>query len=485
MEPEAAPARVPARDVPPPRDRAARDRWLVAQLDALVAARPELGPARVGISVIDAGSGRPLYARNAAEQLKVASNAKVITAIGALAVLGPEYVYRTALFADALSPDGVVTGNLYLRGSGDPSLDTQGLWSLVHDLELLGVKRVTGALVVDDTLFDAAALPPVFDEKQEDAYFRAAVTAAASNDGAVLIWVRPGATAGAPARVVVDPPSSYFVVKNTATTLSGGRAALGVTTQGVPGATEITVTGTIRLDRTNGEAFRKRVEHPSLYTGHTLRALLDRAGIKIGARVLKLGAVPRTARSLVTRQSLPVGVLVREMSKRSNNFMAEALLKTIAVETGGAPGSWQNGLTAVRRRLGELGVPASAYRYENGSGLYSSGFFGAETLTAILREAARDFRYGPDLIAALAIAGADGTLRHRMAGGPAERYVRAKSGSLRGVTTLAGFAGGVGRPLLAFAVLVNDLPDAPAAVTAGRSLADAVAVTLVRYLEAE
>jgi D-alanyl-D-alanine carboxypeptidase/D-alanyl-D-alanine-endopeptidase (penicillin-binding protein 4) len=195
--------------------------------------------------------------------------------------------------------------------------------------------------------------------------------------------------------------------------------------------------------------------------------------------------VPRTARALASRRSAPVGVLVREMSKTSNNFMAEALLKTMGAESAGPPGTWDKGLRAVKQRLAELGIPESSYDYKNGSGLYSSAFMSAETMTRLLVAAARDFRYGPDFVAALAVAGADGTLGHRMAGGPAERYVRGKSGSLRGVACLSGFAGGVGRPLLAFSVLVNDIPDTPAGARAARSLADEVAETLVRYVEAD
>jgi D-alanyl-D-alanine carboxypeptidase/D-alanyl-D-alanine-endopeptidase (penicillin-binding protein 4) len=139
----------------------------------------------------------------------------------------------------------------------------------------------------------------------------------------------------------------------------------------------------------------------------------------------------------------------------------------------------------VKQRLAELGIPESSYEYRNGAGLYSSAFASAETMTRIRVAAAKDFRYGPDLIAALAIAGADGTLGHRMYGGPAERYVRGKSGSLRGVTTLTGFAGGNGRPRLAFSVLVNEIPDTPAAARSARTLADAVAEHLVLFLEAD
>jgi D-alanyl-D-alanine carboxypeptidase/D-alanyl-D-alanine-endopeptidase (penicillin-binding protein 4) len=472
---------------PPPRERTAREAWLRARLDGIIAARPELGAARLGIAVIEVTTGKKLYERNAAARLKLASNAKVITAAGALSLLGPEYRYRTTFYADPPAADGTIKGHLWLRGAGDPSLDTAALWALVRELRLLGVKKVTGGLYVDDSAFDAAVLPPVFDEKKEDAYFRAPVSAASLNDSAVTVWVQPGAAAGAPARVTVDPMSEYLVVESAATTIAAGRGALAVAATPVPGAEQmrITVSGTIRLDAVGGEAVKKRIEHPTAYLGATLRALLAREGIKIAQKGVRRGVVPAGPRALASRRSLPVGVLVREMSKTSNNFMAEALLKTIALEAAGPPATWAAGIAAVKRRLAELGIPEDAYEYRNGSGLYSSAFASAETMARILVAAARDFRYGPDFVAALAVAGADGTLGHRMVGGAAERYVRAKSGSLRGVACLAGFAGGVGKPLLAFAVLVNDAPDSPSGARASRALADQVAEELVRFIEAE
>lgn len=472
---------------PPPKERAAREVWLRTRIDALIAARPELASAHLGVAVVDASSGKKLYDRNGSQRLKLASNAKIITATAALSLLGPEYRFRTTFYAETPKPDGTIAGNLWLRGSGDPSLDTASLWALSRELRLMGVTKVTGGLVIDDSAFDQAVLPPVYDEKKEDAYFRAPVSAASVNDSTVTVWVQPGATAGAAAKVTLDPMSDYFMVTSTATTVASGRNALAVAATPVPGEAhmQITVSGTIRVDDTGGEAVRKRVEHPTEYLGATLKAILLNAGIRIGDKTVRRGVVPPAAKPLASRRSQPVGVLVREMAKTSNNFMAEDLLKTIALEAAGAPASWAAGVAAVKHRLSELGIPEDSYDYRNGSGLYSGAFASPETVARILVAAARDFRYGPDFVAALAVAGADGTLGHRMAGGAAERYVRGKSGSLKGVACLSGLAGGVNRPLLAFSVLVNDAPDTPAGAKAARSLADQVAEHLVLFLEAD
>jgi D-alanyl-D-alanine carboxypeptidase/D-alanyl-D-alanine-endopeptidase (penicillin-binding protein 4) len=467
---------------PPPRERPARDAWLGARIDALIAARPELGTARIGVAVDDLATGRPLYRRAGDEPFNVASNVKVVTVGAALAVLGPEHRFRTVLLADAIDNAGTIGGNLYLRGGGDPSFDTPALWSLVHELRLIGVKKVTGALVIDDSFFDAATLPPAYEQKQEDAPFRAPVAAVSLNYNAVTVWVQPGTAAGAPARIVVSPPQDYVTVRSTVTTVAAGRTALASTSRSGSAGLEVDVAGQIRLDDLGGEAVRKRVDSPAAYTAAALRAFLVQAGIRVGPT--RYAAVPKSARALVTHTSEPVAVLVRELSKFSNNFMAETLLKAMGAEAGGAPGTWPKGLAAATGWLASAGLERGQYRYENGSGLYDSNRFTPAQIARVLRAGALDPRFGPEYQSALAIAGADGTLARRMAGGPAERVVRGKSGTLKNVSCLSGLAGGRGAPL-AFALLVNELPETAAAARAVRGLEDGVAEALALYVDAD
>ena len=469
--------------VPPPRDRAARDRWLLARIDAAVTARSDLGAARLGIAVLDVASGRPLYRRNADQTFNIASNVKVVTTAAALALLGPEYRYRTQVLADALDASGTVTGNLYLRTAGDPSLDHAALWSLASELATIGVKKVTGALIIDDSFFDADWTPPAFDQKKEDAYFRAPVGAASLDYNAVTVWVQPGAAAGQPARIAVSPASDAVTVKSTVVTVGRGRSAVEAVAVASPTGTEVTVSGQIRFDDLGGEAIRKRIDRPTAFTGSAFRAILARAGIRV-AKDVRTGVVPKMARSVVSHTSEPVGVLVRDMMKYSNNFMAETLMKTIGAEVAGPPGTWAKGVAAVAGWLVETaGLARGSFRYDNGSGLYDSNRFSPDAVVAVLRAAAHDFRTGPEYLASMAIAGADGTLARRMGGTAAERYVRGKTGSLKNVSCLSGFAGGAGRPL-AFAVLVNDIPETGPAGRAARSLEDEIAVTLAEYVDA-
>src|SRR5262249_19881343 len=253
----------------------------------------------------------------------------------------------------------------------------------------------------------------------------------------------------------VVPAWEYFLVKNAAITTERGRTAIAVSARAAGAQTELDVEGTIRAGEER--EVRRRIDNPPLYLGATLRALLATAGVKVGR--LKLGAAPPTARPLADRASEPLSVLIRDMNKYSNNFMAETLLKTIGAEVKGPPGTWAKGLDAVRGYLADVGLDRG-YRYDNGSGLYDSNRFSPADLVKILRAASGDFRTGADFAASLALPTPDGTLAHRMAGGPAERYIRAKTGTLKNTIALAGFAGGTSRPPLAFAILCDEVPEA-------------------------
>ena len=451
--------------------------WLKTQIDTLLQ-DPALSGAHIGIAVTEVDSGRVLYGRGETELLNPASNTKLFTTAAGLALLGPEYRWKTVAYADGPVQSGEVKGRLYLKGHGDPTLVVEDLWRIVADLWAGGVRRIAGDLVVDDSFFDGARLAPGFAQKDEDAAFRAPSSALSLNYNAVGVHILPGATDGAPARVVVEPPSPYFEITNEVRTSSTARTTVTLEARDGKDRTLLVARGRIGL-KDAGVTLQKRVGHPELYAGYALRELLARRGIKVTGQVMK-GAVPTEARALSVHYSLPLGVVIREVNKRSNNFMAEQLLKTIGAEAGGKPGTWQKGLDGVAGFLERVGIGRSSYKMTNGSGLYDSNRFTPLQIVTLLRSSYRDFRYASDYLGSLALAGADGTTTHRMVGGLAERFVRAKTGTLLGISCLSGYAGAPNKAPLLFSILMNDLTDAGSAKA--RRVQDQIAETLVAYL---
>ncbi|HJX54798.1 MAG TPA: D-alanyl-D-alanine carboxypeptidase/D-alanyl-D-alanine-endopeptidase, partial [Polyangia bacterium] len=480
----AAPA-PPLPSVPPPANPADRPAWLKARLDAIFAS-PALAGAKVSAMVLDAESGKPIYGRNEKTGLNAASNVKLVTSAAALALLGPEFRWKTAVLGlapaeggRAVNPAGELQGDLFVRASGDPTLTTQDLAELASELAAIGLRKVRGGLVVDATAFDSATVGPSYDEKNDSAAFRAPSSAASLNGNAVAVTVTPGSSAGAPARVVMDPPSSNLVLTGRVITAAKGPAAPIVQTSDAGnGQTRVTVSGRIRLGSEPRTVLR-RIVQPDLFLGQTFKQLLQKRSITIDKPV-RVAAAPKDGlRTLATHDSPTLAVVVHELGKRSNNFVAEQVLRTLGAEIMGRPGTWQKGLDAVARYLEGIGISRATYTMRNGSGLYDSNRFSAEQIATVIRSAMRDFRISGEFLASLAVSGADGTLANRMAGSAAERYVRAKTGTLAKVSCLSGVAGAPGQKPLVFSFLMNDVRSP----TDARALQDQATELLVGFLD--
>ncbi|HVY38020.1 MAG TPA: D-alanyl-D-alanine carboxypeptidase/D-alanyl-D-alanine-endopeptidase [Polyangia bacterium] len=468
-----------------PRDPAERHAWLQAEIDGVFKA-PALAKAKISAVVLEADSGKTLYARDDKTPLNAASNVKIVTTAAALSLLGPEYRWRTTVAAvgpasgPPLPAGGEVSGDLYFRGSGDPTLSTEDLSTIVGELVGLGLHKVRGSLVVDDSLFEGGYVPPAYEQKNDSTASRTAASAASLDGNVVGVTVIPGPAAGSAARIVVDPPSPYFTIAGRVVTAAGGPAAPAVDTKEDGAHTRVNVAGRVRLGADPRTIYR-RVANPSLFLGQTLRQMLDRRGITIAGGV-RVGTAPSQGlRVLAAHDSAPLAVVVQDLNKRSNNFAAEQLLRTMGAEIGGRPGSWDKGLKAVARYLNGIGIKAGTYQMNNGSGLYDSNRFSATQIATILRAASHDFRISAEFLASLAIAGTDGTIAHRMGATLAERYVRAKTGTLANVSCLSGFAGSPGHLPLVFSILVNDVANPNDA----RRAQDRIAEILVAYLEGE
>jgi len=224
---------------------------------------------------------------------------------------------------------------------------------------------------------------------------------------------------------------------------------------------------------------QRRVVTPETYFAQTFKQILSKRGITIDKPVRIESAPKDGVRVLAMHESPNLAVVVHELGKRSSNFAAEQLIRTIGAETLGRPGTWQKGLDSVARYLESAGIPRGTYVMKNGSGLYDSNRFSAEQIAMVLRAAMRDFRIASEFLASLAVGGADGTLAHRMAGSASERYVRAKTGTLANVSCLSGLVGAPGSKPLIFSILINDVPSPLAA----RAVQDRITAVLVAFLD--
>lgn len=463
-----------------PSDPRARLVWLNARITAAFAAEPRLAPARATVSIVDLATGAELVARDADRAMSLASTAKLLTSTAALTVLGGGYRWRTAVYGAEPDTSGAIAGDLFVHGRGDPMLSPGDLDALAADVAARGVRSID-RLVIDASYFDDAVDPPHFaDQPGETAYFRAPVASfgVARSAVDVVVVADPGGAASA----TLDPPAGdYLKLINKAVSVTRGRTRLVVDVKPRPDRIDLTVSGQIRWGEGSWE-IRKRIADPARFAGEVFRRALLAHGVKIRTRALGFGAAPPAARLLAAHDSQPLTEVLRHMNKQSDNYLAETVLKTLGAETRRAPGpaTWADGRAALHAYLASIGMPESGYRADNGSGLFDATGVSARQLTTLLRAAYADFRVGPDLIASLPVGGVDGTLARRWHGRAASGRVRAKTGTLDKVTTLAGYFAVDSHHPLAFAILVNDIP--PGQRASARNAADDIVDALAAYL---
>jgi D-alanyl-D-alanine carboxypeptidase/D-alanyl-D-alanine-endopeptidase (penicillin-binding protein 4) len=428
---------------------------LESALRAIVEGSPIAG-ARAGILVVAIDSGQVLYAHDADVLLNPASNVKLVTTAAALARLGPEYRFSTEFLVDGASAGSQSPKALFVRGRGDPSIVTERLWAIAGELEHLGIRKI-GELVLDDGFFDGERHGPGFDQESGDRSYLAPTGALSLNFNSIAVHVGPGDRAGQRARVELEPASDFFEVENrTVTVPASGRRRVKVSSVEIGGGRQrIVVEGRVPA-ASRPQAIWRKIDEPALYFGSTLKKLLELRGVKVGR--IRAGAVAEGAKLVYVSESDALAEVVRRLNKTSNNFTAEQLLETLGAEVKGAPGTWPKGVAAVEEFLAEMGIPRGSYVMKNGSGLNDTNRFSARQLVTLLRAMWVRFPLQAEYLASLPVAGRDGTIRWRMEGTEAAGRLRAKTGTLEGVTSLSGYVENAGKQAIAFSILVNDYP---------------------------
>ncbi len=432
----------------------AADREALKKTLGEVLKRAAAKSARSSAYVQSLDDGAVVFAQNQDELLNPASNMKLVTAAVAMARLGLEYRFDTEFLADGELAQGKLR-NLYVRGKGDPSITTERLYGMVNELYHAGLRELTGDLVLDESYFDAERTAPGYDQDDTDNPYMAPTGALSLNWNAVGIYLRPGDKSGGKATVEIEPPSDYVVVESALTSGSQRYRRFSVSSEPLGDKQQrIVIHGSVPGDRV--WTVYKKIDHPPLYFGHSLKRMLADRGIKMKGRV-RLAVVPTNAKVLHVAQSDTLDIIIKQMNKHSSNFIAETLIKTVGAEGRGAPGSFAKGIDVVEDFLEkDVGVARGSYVMKNGSGLNDTNRFSTAQFGKLLRYMSERFPLAPEFLSALGIAGKDGTVRNRFEGSDAVGRLRAKTGTLQNVRALSGYVESVGGERFAFSIVVND-----------------------------
>jgi serine-type D-Ala-D-Ala carboxypeptidase/endopeptidase (penicillin-binding protein 4) len=403
------------------------------------------------VAVADGRTAQELLGVDAATPENPASNQKLITAGAALHYLGPRFTYQTGLYGKV---EGSKVSRLVIRGEGDPSFTSKHLELMVKTLFARGVREV-GAVLVDQSAFDDSYVPPAFEQQPgEWAAFRAPVSAVAIDGNATTFCVR-ATKAGEPAQVWFEPAGFVTIDGDVATVAADKKVAPRLTLKGNGQRLSARVAGAVS-EGSGSTRWRQRVEDPRWYAGYVLKKLCEQQGIAVKGDVA-LGGHDELA-ELATHQSRPLAELLHQLGKKSDNFYSEMLLKTLGYRLQGKPGSSAAGAEAASAWLKQIGAWEVGTRIGNGSGLYDANRVSSRTLTRLLAHTLNEPKLSSEFLDQLAVGGIDGTLASRFYSLKAQRSVLAKTGTLRRVVSLSGYAFGPQRSTpVTFSFIVADM----------------------------
>jgi len=432
--------------------------------------------AATAVWVMEVDAARPLVAVNARAALNPASTMKLVTTYAALELLGPAYVWKTEAFATGALADGVLGGDLHLRGGGDPKLTYDQFERLLRQIRARGIREIRGDLVLDRSAFASNGADPARFDAQPMRPYNVAPDALLVNFKAVTLHLIPDPAQKSLAISMEPAPVNLDLINKI--TLGNGnghgngngcgdwRERLRADTFGHGLTTRLVLTGV--FPQSCGEQ-RWNVavqEHPQFVLGVFLQLWAELGGSLAGG--VREGPVPPDARAIGVLPSPTLAEVVRDINKFSNNVMARQLFLTLGLESGRHPASADDAEAAIRSWLEVRGLGMPELVLENGSGLSRRERISAESLGRLLQAAWRS-AVMPELMASLPITATDGTMKKRLKENGVAGQAHIKTGSLEGVRSLAGYVQDKGGRRWIVVFIVNH-PNAAAAQPAQDAL---------------
>jgi D-alanyl-D-alanine carboxypeptidase/D-alanyl-D-alanine-endopeptidase (penicillin-binding protein 4) len=410
-----------------------------------------------------------------------ASVAKLAAVATAAEAVGWDYRYETTLKATGPIVDGVLSGDLLVIGSGDPTIGGRAgedFSSWINALQARGIRRIDGRIIGDD---DAIEEPrPQLAWAWDDLGYPGGALFGALNyaENRMTVTLTPGPGPGASVSIGADPDAASRPIMNRVVTGAAGTPQQ-IWPEQRPGEPFVTLSGSVPIGAPPAR-LAVAVGNPTIWFASVLRHRLQGQGIAVTGDAWDIDEVTppldRTAAQVVfTHRSKPLRDIVQPLLKDSINLYAEAVMRLNA-----APGPLQTNDAALEgftRRLAAWGLPPLSLQLVDGSGLSRRDTVSAETVLAVLQHMYDPSGSSP-FVNALPVAGVDGTLSERMRNTPAAGNVRAKTGTMSNIRSLAGYVKTRDGETLAFVAMVNNFEGTGA--TANQTL-DSIAVSLAAF----
>lgn len=424
---------------------------LAQRLDSLQN-NPLLKTSEVGITVFDLTEGKSIYRYQDENLYRPASTEKVITSVTALAQLGTTYTMDTQLQYTGIIENDTLKGNLYLIGGFDPEFMEADLDSLVDAVAQSGIRYISDTLVADVSMMDSIYWGPGWSWDDVPNSFQPYLSPLMLNRGCVDVTVTPTIKDSLP-QITCSPTSDYYQVSNQAISRNPMAGKLKITRNWLHGGNQIQVSGNV--SRTTTETLS--IYDSKAFFFHTFTSRLKERGITISATAYADCPIPNDSLTVTPLyvHRRPINQVLKQALKESDNLCAEAMFHHLAKQYAFHNRvSFEDGTDAINDFMKKnLGFNPEHYRIADGSGVSLYNYVSPRLLLEYLKYA----YYHPDIFhpfyESLPIAGIDGTLQYRMKKTPAYRKVHAKTGSVTGVSSLAGYAKAANGHQLAFVII--------------------------------
>lgn len=410
----------------------------------------------IGISVVDLNTGETVYQRNPYRAFIPASNMKLFSDAAALMALGPDYRYKTQLSTNATSiEDGTLNGSLYIHLPGDPSFSQKNLASLFVTLNSWGINRIKGdvVLISQNRYIDAQA-PGWMVEDLKHSY-GAPLSPVILDENRLTVTVNPAHKPDQPALVETSDKSGNWLINNQVRTKSSA-AHCGIDFS-MDRENRLTVRGCVGVGQWAVQQ-RIAIRNPLRYTQNVIRQKLLDINIHLDGQVV-LGNSPGNTLLLASHQSKPISQLMADTLKPSDNLYADSLYLHAAAKIHGSPQNWKAAQETLKYFLEkQTDIDLQRAVLTDGSGLSRYDQLTPDQTVGLLRFLHDRFPLAYEYIAALPVAGHDGTLQRRFKNPEQQGLIRAKTGTMTGVVSLSGYLYTANAHTLAFAIFINNMP---------------------------
>lgn len=412
-----------------------------------------LHTADASVIVYDLTADKMLYEHRADKLCRPASVEKVVTTVAALNRLGTDYTLRTELRTTGfLDADSILHGDLYVVGGFDPEFTAVDLNSLIAAIPRAGIRSISGSVLADVSMADTTYWGSGWCWDDAPAAFQPYYSPLLLEKGCVEVCVTPTVKDSA-ATIVCLPTSFWYEIDNRTCCYSDSDEPLHITRNWQDGSNRIIVSGNVKQPHSRKLSVQTSDQHFfALFTERMLRS-------GIGASHFGYGMCPPDARPIATVER-SIGEVVHEALKESDNLNAEAMLFHLAATSGKPYAKASDGviridslLVSIHHTYGEKGTRVPPHKIVDGSGLSGYNMVSARLLLSVLRYAHSQPHIYDILADALPHSGTDGTLKGRMGNKTMRGRIIAKTGSMTGVSTLAGYAHATNGHTLAFVIM--------------------------------